>query len=172
MSARIYALGLVLLLSPYLISQQPSDSQPQGSTGRSSEAPNTPTFPPDSVAPQNPRTSDERPQSGSNPDKENPPRGLTAQEAKIQIVKKLQTEPGLSSRDIKVTVTPNAIVLSGYVPTENQRLLAGRIAESYAGNRKLDNRLIVATGEPGSSKSEHAQPPEPEKVRQDRPPQQ
>jgi hypothetical protein len=81
-------------------------------------------------------------------------RALTSNEVRTQISTTLRGEPGLSSRNIKVDVTDNAVVLSGTVPTSNQSLLAQRIAHSYAGTRRVTNNLNVATGEPGANGSE------------------
>jgi hypothetical protein len=88
----------------------------------------------------------------------NPGRPLTSDEARKQIERKLQTEPGLSSRDIHVDVTDNAVVLNGSVPTTNQSLLAHRIAQSFAGSRRISNNLRIQTGSPGATGSSSGQP--------------
>jgi BON domain len=88
----------------------------------------------------------------------NPGRPLTSDEARRQIERKLQTEPGLSSRDIHVDVTDNAVVLNGSVPTTNQSLLAQRIAQSFAGSRRISNNLKIQTGSPGTAGSSSGQP--------------
>ena len=88
----------------------------------------------------------------------NPGRPLTSDEARRQIERKLQTEPGLSSRDIHVDVTDNAVVLNGSVPTTNQSLLSQRIAQSFAGSRRISNNLKIQTGSPGATGSSSGQP--------------
>jgi SH3 domain-containing YSC84-like protein 1 len=72
-----------------------------------------------------------------------PARPLTSSEAKKQIVEKLRTQPGLYSNDIRVTLRADALELSGSVPSQRDRLLADRIAESYAGDRQVRDRLNV-----------------------------
>jgi osmotically-inducible protein OsmY len=60
-----------------------------------------------------------------------------------------------------VKVTDDKIVLKGSVPTGNQRAVAERIAQSYAGKRRVDNRLGVSTGDFGTQNSETQ--PEPQR---------
>ena len=129
--------ALPLLLSLVLAQQQPTpeNNPPTGGT--------PPTFPPDTTAP---KPSPKPGQTSDEAKGQSQARPLTSQEAKIQIVQKLQTQPGLSSRDIDVKVTKNSVVLSGSVPTENERALAERIAGSYAGERKVEDRLRISTG--------------------------
>jgi osmotically-inducible protein OsmY len=92
-----------------------------------------PTFPQGTSAP--------TPTQKTDPKSSTPP--LTSQELKIQIVKKLQTQPGLNSREIHVKVSHDAVSLRGSVPTDNERMLAEAIAKSFSSNRRIDNRLVV-----------------------------
>ncbi|HYL12692.1 MAG TPA: YSC84-related protein [Terriglobales bacterium] len=73
----------------------------------------------------------------------NPERSLTPAEAKSQIEEKLRTQPGLYSKDIRVTLRADAVELSGSVPSERDRSLADRIAQSYAGDRQVQDHLNV-----------------------------
>ena len=73
----------------------------------------------------------------------NPERPLTPSEAKRPIEEKLRTQPGLYSKDIHVTLRAGAVELYGSVPSLRDRLLADRIAESYAGNRQVQDHLNV-----------------------------
>jgi SH3 domain-containing YSC84-like protein 1 len=72
-----------------------------------------------------------------------PARPLSSTEAKAAIEEKLKTEPGLESKDIQVTLTSNAVKLSGSVPGPEHRDKAVRIAESYAGDRQVQDRLKI-----------------------------
>ena len=129
----------LLVLAAWMFAQQPvpqTTPSPSGST--------PPTLPPDTSAPKPIEKADQQ----------KAPRPLTSQDVKIQIVQKLLNAPGLSSKDIKVKVTDDKIVLKGSVPTGNQRALAEKIAQSYAGKRRVDNRLVVSTGDFGTRNSE------------------
>ena len=142
-----YLVMLPLLgLAAWMFAQQPV---PQTTPSPSASTP--PTFPPDTSAPKPTEKADQ--QKATRP--------LTSQDVKIQIVQKLLNAPGLSSRDIKVKVSDDKIVLKGSVPTGNQRALAEKIAQSYAGKRRVDNRLVVATGDFGTRNSESQ--PEPQR---------
>ena len=60
-----------------------------------------------------------------------------------QIQGAIQNEPTLSGSNVNVNVTDTAIELSGTVPTGKEKQTAKRIAQSYAGNRKVVDRLTV-----------------------------
>jgi len=60
-----------------------------------------------------------------------------------QIQRALQSEPTLSSSSVTVTVTGDTIELSGSVPTGKEKQTAKRIAQSFAGNRKVVDRITV-----------------------------
>jgi BON domain len=81
-------------------------------------------------------------QSVQTPDK-NPPRDLSTGEVEQQIQEKLRTEPALSDLDLHSKVTDSAVLVSGTVDSEQQRVLAMRIAESFAGKRKLQDKIKV-----------------------------
>ncbi len=73
----------------------------------------------------------------------NQPRMLTATEAKSQIEEKLRTEPGLDSKQVQVSLTDKTVELSGSVPTSNDRQKAIRIAQSFAGDRQVEDHLTI-----------------------------
>jgi osmotically-inducible protein OsmY len=76
---------------------------------------------------------------------------------------KLKSEPMLSSSSVNVTVTDATIELSGSVATGKEKQTAERIAQSYAGNRKLVNRITVSGNGNSSSSSGQATPVQPDK---------
>jgi len=59
------------------------------------------------------------------------------------IEEKLKSEPGLDSKDIQVTLTPNVVTLSGSVANPDDRDKAVNIARSYAGDREVKDHLSV-----------------------------
>jgi len=61
----------------------------------------------------------------------------------MQIQNALQKDPTLSSDNITVSVTDDAIELSGTVASGKEKQTAKRIAQSYAGNRKVKEHLTV-----------------------------
>jgi len=61
-----------------------------------------------------------------------------------QIQNALRNEPTLSSDNINVNVTDDTINLSGTVATGKEKQTAKRIAQSYAGNRKVKEHLTVS----------------------------
>ena len=136
----------LLVLAAWMFAQQPV---PQTTPSPSASTP--PTFPPNTSAPK----------PSEKADQQKAPRPLTSQDVKIQIVQKLLNAPGLSSKDIQVKVTDDKVVLKGSVPTGNQKALAERIAQSYAGKRRVDNRLGVSTSDFGTRNSETQ--PEPQR---------
>src|SRR2546426_23730 len=73
---------------------------------------------------------------------------------------KLKSEPLLSSSNVNVNVTDSTIELSGTVSTGKEKQTAERIAQSYAGNRKVVDRITV-TGKGNESSSGQAAPVQP-----------
>jgi lipid-binding SYLF domain-containing protein len=70
---------------------------------------------------------------------------LSSAEAKGAIEEKLQSEPGLESKDIQVILTADAVKLSGSVVSTDDRDKAVRIARSYAGDREVQDHLTIQT---------------------------
>lgn len=67
----------------------------------------------------------------------------TSSETKGAIEAKLQSEPGLNSKDIQVTLSPNTVTLSGSVSSADDRDKAVSIAKSHAGDREVQDNLSV-----------------------------
>ena len=70
-------------------------------------------------------------------------RASSATETKGTIEEKLKDEPGLNSKDIQVTLTADAVTLSGSVASRDDRDKAVRVAKSYAGDREVEDHLSV-----------------------------
>ncbi len=70
-------------------------------------------------------------------------RASNSTEAKGLIEEKLKSEPGLDSKDIQVTLTPNAVTLYGSVASSDDRDKAVSIARSYAGDREVQDHLSI-----------------------------
>jgi osmotically-inducible protein OsmY len=68
---------------------------------------------------------------------------LSSTEAKGAIEEKLKSEPGLDSKDIRVTLTPDVVTLSGSVVSSDDRDKAVRVARSYAGDREVQDHLSI-----------------------------
>lgn len=63
-----------------------------------------------------------------------------------QIQNALNKEPTLSSDSAHVKVSAESVELDGTVATNKEKITATRIVQSYAGNKKLVNRLNIAGG--------------------------
>jgi hypothetical protein len=117
-----------LLLASFSFAQQqgqpPPSSQPPYGT--------PPTFP----------VGRQTPEQQMPPDQEAPPPGaLSTRPGEGQIFHHLSTEPGLANTNVDAKVDDNSVVLTGNVDTEIQHELALRIAQSYAGNRKIVDKV-------------------------------
>jgi osmotically-inducible protein OsmY len=76
----------------------------------------------------------------------------TGDDAALQgrIQEALRNEPGLAASHISVNVTDSAIEISGTVPSGKDKQTAERIAQSFNGNRKFEDKLLV-TGQPSAA---------------------
>jgi hypothetical protein len=72
-----------------------------------------------------------------------PPQELSSEQAQKQITSHLNSEPGLDHTNLVAKVSDSAVVLRGTVRSEEQRDLALRIVESYAGDRKVVDEIKV-----------------------------
>ena len=63
---------------------------------------------------------------------------------KDQLDQAYQSEPSLTGSNIQVNVTDTSVELSGSVPAGKDKTTAKRIAQSYAGNRKVVEKLSVS----------------------------
>jgi hypothetical protein len=115
--------------------------------------------------PQNPAT----PQANNPPDSNGAGRTLgqpdPAANAALQgrIQEALRNEPTLASSQVSVNVTDTAIELFGTVASTKDKETAERIAESFDGNRKFTDKLVVTGQAPpvnnsGKSNTSNASP--------------
>jgi osmotically-inducible protein OsmY len=124
-------------------SAQPQSSQSGNTTG-TTQSPSTSQSPPTE-----PSSSQQAP-------------GTTAAaggDVQMQIQNALQKEPTLSNDSITVAVSDDAIELNGTVATSKEKQTAKRIAQSYAGNRKIKDHLTVSASNQGPDKSTTNPPP-------------
>lgn len=68
---------------------------------------------------------------------------LNSTETKTAIEAKLKNEPGLESKDIQVTLTPDVVTLSGSVVSTDDRDKAVTIAKASAGDREVQDHLSI-----------------------------
>jgi len=61
----------------------------------------------------------------------------------VKIGSALKSEPTLSTSNVLVNVSGDTIELSGSVPSGKEKITARRIAQSFAGNRKVVDRITV-----------------------------
>jgi hypothetical protein len=67
----------------------------------------------------------------------------TSAEVQQQIQTKIDTEPDLAAAALTVKATRNTVILSGTVADESQHRAVRRIAESYAGPRKIVDQIRI-----------------------------
>ncbi len=72
-----------------------------------------------------------------------PPQTMSSERVEQQITQRLSSEPELSKSNIDAKVDESAVVLTGSVDTETQHELAVRIAQSYAGDRRIVDKIKV-----------------------------
>ncbi len=91
-----------------------------------------------------PPTFPENQSRGMPPDTKAPPsqESSTAKVA-MEIEEKLKNEPALTNANVMVKADDSAVVLGGTVDSDAQRDLALRIAKSYAGKRKVVDKIQI-----------------------------
>jgi osmotically-inducible protein OsmY len=78
------------------------------------------------------------------PDTETPPaQQLSSAQVGQQIQDEFKSDPALANENVKANVNDTAVVLMGIVDNENQHQLVLRIAQSYAGDREVLDRIEV-----------------------------
>jgi len=78
------------------------------------------------------------------PDTKAPPsQSLSTAQVQRQIQEKLSAEPALANTNVGVKTTDKSVTLAGSVNTERQHDLALRIAQSYAGDRKIVDKIKI-----------------------------
>lgn len=118
-----YGLALVFAASAFA-QQQPSTYPPYTTP---------PTFPTGQI-----------PRAQMPPDtKAPPPQTLSDARVEQQIQDGLKSEPALANMDVGVKTNDKSVTLTGTVDTERQHDLALRIAQSYAGNRKVGDKIKI-----------------------------
>ena len=120
MNQIVSCLLLLLVTSPLAQVQGQPPSQTMSSTFFQEQVPRE-QMPPDQQAP--------------------PPRLSTPAKVQQQIEQHLNSEPALQNSKVSVDVDEDVVVLSGTVGTEQQHDLALRIAQSYAGDRKIVDKI-------------------------------
>jgi osmotically-inducible protein OsmY len=120
-------------------SAAPQSTEPQTTQPSTEPSTTQPSTAPQSTYPQSaPETT--QPQSEQTP-------GTTTQaggDLKGQIEAAFKNEPTLTGTNVIVNVTETTVELSGSVPTGKERQTAKRIAQSYAGNRRVEDRMTVS----------------------------
>lgn len=72
-----------------------------------------------------------------------PPQALSSSQVEQQIQKHLSTEPDLANAGVQVKADDRLVILTGTVDSDAQHDLALRIAQSYAGERKIVDKIKV-----------------------------
>ncbi len=117
---------LVLLLAGFAFAQQPRPSTPPYQT--------PPTLPDGSQTPR-----DQMP-----PDMQAPPSERdSAAEVEQQIVQHLKSEPTLAKTNVDAKVENDSVTLTGTVDTPTEHDVALRIAQSYAGSRRIVDKINI-----------------------------
>jgi hypothetical protein len=105
--------------------------------------PQSPTNPPPYTTPPT-FPQDQAPRQQMPPDTKAPaPSEWSTAQVEQQIQDKLKSEPALSNAKLGVKADQQSVTLTGTVDTDTQHDLALRIARSYAGDRKIVDRIEV-----------------------------
>jgi hypothetical protein len=88
---------------------------------------------------------DKAPRQQMPPDTKAPPPSdsLSTAQVQRQIQEKLIAEPALANTNVEVKTTDKSVTLTGSVDRERQHDLALRIAQSYAGDRKIVDKIKI-----------------------------
>ena len=99
-----------------------------------------PTGPPDTTSP----TFPENQGRDMPPDTKAPPsQESSTVKVVMEIEEKLKAEPALTNAKVNVKADDSAVVLAGTVNSDSQRDVALRIAKSYAGKRKVVDKIQI-----------------------------
>ncbi len=124
---KLLSCGALVLLAAAAMAQQqaPPYNPPPNST--------PPTFPQERI-----------PARPMPPDTEAPqPEQMPSADVQDQIQEKLSTEPLLANADVNTKVDDSSVVLTGSVENAQQHEIVLRIAQSYAGDRQVVDKLEV-----------------------------
>ncbi len=124
--------------------QSPSDSKaakPEPGQGGPAVHPNPQIVPPRGA------------EAGISPEAGQPqelaPASSSDSQLRSSIAKALKNEPTLDNAQLEVAVGGNTITIQGTVASGKERLAATRIAESFAGDRKVEDKInIVGQNQP------------------------
>jgi osmotically-inducible protein OsmY len=97
-----------------------------------------------------------------NPETANPSGAIsdmTDSDLQSQIQSALSKEPTLAGDSARATVSGDTIELNGTVGTNKEKITATRIVQSYAGSKKLVNKLTIA-GRSEKSPAPESKPPQ------------
>jgi len=72
-----------------------------------------------------------------------PPEALSPSQVQHQIQAHFHKEPALANSNLTVQADDTSVVLTGTVESDVQHDLALRIAQSYAGNRKVVDKIRI-----------------------------
>ena len=72
-----------------------------------------------------------------------PPQALSTMEVEKQIQEHFTSEPALTNSNVSIKADESLVVLTGTVDSDVQHDLALRIAQSYAGDRKVVDKIQV-----------------------------
>jgi osmotically-inducible protein OsmY len=72
-----------------------------------------------------------------------PPQALSTTEVEQQIQDHFNAEPALANTNVGIKADESSVVLTGTVESDMQHELALRIAQSYAGDRKIVDKIRV-----------------------------
>jgi hypothetical protein len=117
---RLALCGSALLLATLGFSQQQTQPPPYTTPPT---FPEEPQLPPDQKAP--------------------PPQALSTTEVEQQIQEHFNAEPALANTNVGVKADESSVILTGTVDSDLQHDLALRIGQSYAGDRKLVDKIQV-----------------------------
>jgi len=141
----------------------PSQSPPQQTNGAGNDQP-LPTTTQTGGNATSPSNSAPENQTGQ------PEGGTSASDLQAQIQNALRNEPTLINDKVNVSVLDDQIDLSGSVATSKEKLTAQRIVQSYAENRKVNDRLTVSGRNPGTNPAPNAGNPAPTQNKSGAPP--
>jgi hypothetical protein len=125
MKRLLCGLALAFAVSAFAAQQQSPTNPPPHTT--------PPTFPDDQA------TRQEMPPDTKAP----PPQALSTAQVEQRIQDKLKSEPALANTNVEVKSDNKSVTLTGTVDRDAQHDLALRIAQSYAGDRKIVDKIKV-----------------------------
>ena len=126
---RIVLVALLLLSTPFALGWQ---QQPQSQTPQTQNPPYTtpPTLPENHPQTQQPPAESQAPAAASS-------------DIQDQIQRSISKDPALTDAQVNASVDEQIITLSGTVQDETQHQKVLQMVQSYAGQRKIDDKLVV-----------------------------